>query len=162
MLASACLAVYVQPGQAPEGINQQHPRWLGAWWIGFIVIAALLMTFSPWLTLFPSRFDTKETDAARIEKSNSQDEPQTFKEWLEEAKGVAKRLLTSKVYMLNNISSALLLFGFMGFALFMPKFIEFHFRKTASSSGATGGIPKTLASVIGMLGMSHSRLEYFC
>jgi hypothetical protein len=39
----------------------------------------------------------------------------------------------------------------MGFALFMPKFIEFHFRQKASTSGASGGIAKTLSSVVGLL-----------
>ena len=94
-------------------------------------------------------------DASRLEKQkeveNSQEQPQSFKEWLEESKGVAKRLGSSKVYILNNISGACFLFGIMGFALFAPKFIEFHYRQKASTSGASGGIPKTLASVIGML-----------
>ena len=39
----------------------------------------------------------------------------------------------------------------MGFATFMPKFIEYHYRKRASTSGYSGGISKTVSSVIGLL-----------
>ena len=103
---------------------------MGGWWIGFIVIAALLMVFAPWLTLFPGRFKSKdETDSARLERSESKDDhPHTLKEWVIESKGVGKRLLTSKVYVLNNISSACFIFGILGFATFLPKFIQFHYR----------------------------------
>ena len=64
------------------------------------------MVFAPWLTLFPGRFDSKdETDSGRLEKSESkEDYPNTLNEWLTESKDVAKRLLTSKVYVLNNSS----------------------------------------------------------
>lgn len=155
-LASACLAVYAYPGQAPNDIIEGHPRWIGAWWIGFVVVAILLMLFAPWLTLFPSRFNKTggETDATRISKDETkeaEDDPSTATEWFEELKSVSKRLASSKVYVLNNISGAAFLFGIMGFALFVPKYIEFHFRMKASVSGATGGVPKTVASVIGML-----------
>ncbi len=32
-----------------------YRRWLGAWWIGFLVIAVGLFLFSPLMTLFPQR-----------------------------------------------------------------------------------------------------------
>ena len=106
MLGSACLSIYVDPGHAPTGITEKHQRWLGAWWIGFVVIASLLMVFAPWLTLFPGRFQGKdETDAGRLEKSDSKEEqPKNLTEWFHESKAVAKRLGSSKVYVLNNIS----------------------------------------------------------
>ena len=71
-----------------------------------MVIAVLLMIFSPWLTLFPARFDSKsETDAQRLDKKqDAKDHPETLKDWLNDYKEVAKRLLSSKVYVLNNIS----------------------------------------------------------
>ena len=121
-LGSACLAYYVDPGQVPNGITEGHPRWIGAWWIGFVVIAVLLMLFSPWLTLFPARFESKsETDAQRLDKKgDAQDQPETLKDWLNDYKEVAKRLFSSKVYVLNNISGAAFLFGIIGMALFFP------------------------------------------
>lgn len=155
MLGSACLALYVDPGKAPHGITEDHPRWIGAWWIGFVVIAILLMIFAPWLTLFPERFSSSaavETDADKIARQLAQEkEPKTAKEWWREFKEVATRLFSSKVYILQNISGAFFLFAIMGFALFIPKFIEFHYRQRASTSGASGGVAKTVSSVVGLL-----------
>ena len=46
-----------------------------------------------------------ETDAGRLERSDSKEEqPKNLKEWFHESKAVAKRLASSKVYVLNNIS----------------------------------------------------------
>jgi len=38
VLGSACLSIYVDPMNAPLGINEDSPQWIGAWWIGFICI----------------------------------------------------------------------------------------------------------------------------
>ena len=68
-------------------------------------------------------------------------------EWWKETIAVTKRLASSKVYIYQNLSTAFFLFGIMGFAQFIPKYMEYHFRIRASASGASGGIPKTFASV---------------
>ena len=68
-------------------------------------------------------------------------------EWWKETIAVTKRLASSKVYIYQNLSTAFFLFGIMGFAQFIPKYMEYHFRIRASTSGASGGIPKTFASV---------------
>ena len=114
MLGSACLSMYVDPDQVPDGIaNEDHPRWIGAWWIGFLVIAALLMLFAPWLILFPARLPgSSENDASKVEKHLSEDkQPETVKEWWSELMNVVKRLASSKVYVLQTISFTCFLFG---------------------------------------------------
>ena len=115
MLASTCLQTYVDPGQAPNGIaNEDHPRWIGAWWIGFLIIAALLMMFAPWLILFPGRLPTSgsENDASKVEKELSEEkQPETVREWWTELMNVVKRLASSKVYVLQTLSFTFFLFG---------------------------------------------------
>jgi hypothetical protein len=43
-------------------------------------------------------------------------------------KAALMRLLTNKLYMWNFFSSIFIVFAFMGFGTFMPKYVEFQFR----------------------------------
>jgi len=41
LLGSACLKYYVDTNQVPSGLTNSSPNWIGAWWIGFLVIGNL-------------------------------------------------------------------------------------------------------------------------
>ncbi len=41
---------------------------------------------------------------------------------------VSKRLFTNKIWVANLLSTVFVLFGFIGFATFIPKYFEYHFR----------------------------------
>lgn len=43
-LASMCLKMYIVPSLTPT-IDNKDPRWLGAWWLGWFVIAACMTLF---------------------------------------------------------------------------------------------------------------------
>lgn len=51
-LASICLKLYVNPTLTPT-IDNTDPRWLGAWWLGWIILGFVLFVFSTLLALFP-------------------------------------------------------------------------------------------------------------
>ena len=38
ILGSAALTMYADPKHIPGGLTDSSPSWIGAWWIGFIVI----------------------------------------------------------------------------------------------------------------------------
>lgn len=56
--------------QDDPGIDLNNPRWVGAWWMGFLVLGGLLLFFTILLVLFPRRLpkrfrsekETKEND----------------------------------------------------------------------------------------------------
>lgn len=37
-LASELLKIYIEPGLTPT-ITQKDPRWLGAWWVGWVALS---------------------------------------------------------------------------------------------------------------------------
>lgn len=43
-LASFCVKLYISPGLTPT-ITNSDPRWLGAWWIGWIILGLLILFF---------------------------------------------------------------------------------------------------------------------
>lgn len=51
-LASFCLKFYVSPELHPK-INDEDPRWIGAWWLGYGVFAIVLFFFAPIISAFP-------------------------------------------------------------------------------------------------------------
>ena len=144
------LQVYVVPGGA-GGLQEGESGWLGAWWLGFIVISAVTLIFAPLLALFPERLPTEEdTEAKRMEKEKLE-EPQSARDYVRETVNCGKRLLRNKVYLFNSLSTVFFLFGVVGFGTFIPKYFEYHFRRSASSSGSSGGMSKALGSVVGIL-----------
>lgn len=44
-LASVCLKMYISPSLTPT-ISNTDPRWLGAWWLGWFILAGVLIVFA--------------------------------------------------------------------------------------------------------------------
>lgn len=150
VLSGATLNMYVSPGMGGT-LKEGDSGWLGAWWLGFIIIALTTTVIAPFLALFPERLPSDgDTDAKQLEKERKE-EPQTARDYISDTINCAKRLLKNKVYVFNSLSTIFFLFGFIGFGTFVPKYFEYHFRRNASSSGQSGGLSKALGSVIGIL-----------
>ena len=150
VLGTATLKVFVLPG-AEGNLREGDEGWLGAWWLGFIIISVATATIAPFLALFPERLPTTEkTDAKRMEKEEKV-EPETAWDYVQDTLDCGRRLLNNKVYVFNSLSTIFVLFGFVGFGTFVPKYFEFHFRRSASSSGSSGGLSKAGGAVVGIL-----------
>ena len=150
LLGSAALKVYVVPG-GQGSLEEGESGWLGAWWLGFIVISIMTLIFAPLLALFPERLPTEEdTEAKRLEQKKIE-VPQSARDYVMETINCGKRLLKNKVYVFNSLSTIAFLFGVVGFGTFVPKYFEYHFRRSTSSSGSSGGMSKALGSVVGIL-----------
>jgi hypothetical protein len=150
ILGGSTLKMYVSPGRGGD-LKEGDPGFLGAWWLGFIIIAVTTSIVAPFLALFPERLPSEDdTEAKRMEKERKE-ELQTTREYVVDTINCAKRLFKNKVYVFNSLSTIFFLFGFIGFGTFVPKYFEYHFRRNASSSGRSGGLSKSLGSVIGIL-----------
>ena len=158
-LGSFCLRTYVNPSIDP-GFSEGDPRWMGAWWLGYPIIGGLLLFFTFPLTFFPQRLPKQDTDASRKEKEKlaEADKDETdglpgMKNMKDKATFMAafKRLLRNKLFMYNFFSSIFYVFAFMGFGTFMPKYIEYQFRKKGSRSSSLAGSVGTISKALGLL-----------
>ena len=150
VLGTATLKIYVVPGGGGD-IQEGDPGWLGAWWLGFVIISVATLTLAPLLALFPERLPTEEdTDAKRLEKLQTEESGSAW-DYVRDTLNCGKRLIKNKVYVFNSLSTILYLFGFIGFGTFVPKYFEYHFRRSASSSGSSGGMSKAGGAVVGIL-----------
>ncbi|XP_045584744.2 solute carrier organic anion transporter family member 74D isoform X1 [Procambarus clarkii] len=54
MLGGKCLSFWINPTIQPS-LSHDDPRWLGAWWIGFLIIGGSLLPLGCTMVLFPRK-----------------------------------------------------------------------------------------------------------
>jgi len=152
LLGTKCLTTFVYPSQdPPQGLEEGDPGWIGAWWLGFPIIATLLLVFSLPLMLFPQRLPRVGTDASKETKEADRLISVEEKKERDAFIPALKRLLSNKLYVWNFFSSIFYVFAFMGFGTFIPKYIEYQFRIRASRSSGLAGSAGTAAKAVGLV-----------
>ncbi|KAH8291203.1 hypothetical protein KR054_009739 [Drosophila jambulina] len=168
-LASFCLRLYIAPQMHPV-INNKDPRWLGAWWLGWLVMGGLLAFSGVFLSMFPkdlpravarrkveeNRAREKERLALKSsekERLNAELEPKAVegKASFQDMLKTFKRLITNKTYMCNTLSSIFYLVGYTPYWIFTPKYIEVQYRQSAATSSMVTGTVALAFSAVGVL-----------
>ncbi|ELU15238.1 hypothetical protein CAPTEDRAFT_212824 [Capitella teleta] len=110
-------------------LDSQDPRWVGAWWIGYVISA--LCSFLPVipLALFPQR----------MKGSEAQEEQGEFKEQLKDMPKALLRLIKNPVIVFVTCGTCFNVY-LSGFSTFMPKYIEQQFQTTASMASILTGV----------------------
>ncbi|XP_018326966.1 solute carrier organic anion transporter family member 5A1 [Agrilus planipennis] len=154
-LASFCLRIYISPTLTPT-ITYQDQRWLGAWWLGWIILALPIFALSSVLALFPkslpraaARRLTRQM-SSKASKNTLEDDaeiPTSFKDMLK----TFKRLLANPTLMLNNFAAVFYFLGYMPYWIFLPKYIESIYHQSASASSLITGTVSLVFSAIGVL-----------
>ncbi|GAB6027862.1 hypothetical protein CHUAL_002080 [Chamberlinius hualienensis] len=155
MLGGVCLRFYVTLSGNP-GITPDDPKWIGAWWLGFMIIGiafgagALIVVFFP-RQLKPS---AGSQSSLNIRSQSAQDITNNNKQEAPKIRGLAtvlKRLLKNKILMCHALARCFILFGTNGFDTFQPKYMESHFWQTASGASFFSGISGNAMRIVGIL-----------
>ncbi|XP_032590483.1 solute carrier organic anion transporter family member 74D [Drosophila grimshawi] len=170
-LASFCLRLYIAPQLHPV-INNKDPRWLGAWWLGWLVMGGLLTCSGIFLSMFPKelpraaarrmveekrrreQLSLKHKQRTDKEKLTAELEPQPTAEPKASFKDMLftfKRLSTNRTYMCNTLSNIFYLIGYTPFWIFTPKYIEVQYKQSAATSSMVTGTVALAFSAIGVL-----------
>lgn len=118
-LASACLKLYVAPHLTPV-IDNKDPRWIGAWFIGWLIFALVLLIFAFAVSMFPKelpraavRRRIEEEKIKRGIKQASSNSVGDSEASLSDMIVTFKRLFKNKVFMLMNFAGILHIFGYI-------------------------------------------------
>ncbi|XP_051170811.1 solute carrier organic anion transporter family member 74D [Leptopilina boulardi] len=161
-LASFSLKFYISPTLTPT-ITTQDPRWLGAWWLGWIILAILLFLFASIVALFPKTLPRaaarkvlaqQKIKLASNLKNNDDDDDDDNEQELPSINDMIqtfKRLLTNNSFMCNNFASVFYFMGYMPYWIFMPKYIETQYKQSASVSSLITGTVGLVFSAFGIL-----------
>ena len=155
-LASFALKFYISPSLTPT-ITTQDPRWLGAWWLGWIILAFLLVIFASVIALFPKTLPRaaarkvlaleRNKSATNVKGEQEPELPASFSDMMR----TFKRLLTNTTLMCNNLATVFYFMGYMPYWIFMPKYIETQYKQSASVSSLITGTVGLVFSAFGIL-----------
>ncbi|OTF79993.1 organic anion transporter-like protein, partial [Euroglyphus maynei] len=143
-------------GVVPEDIFPGHPKWIGAWWAGFIMLGVLLLIISIPFFIFPKSLKTKKPKELinghsytgnSNSSSNTKDDPNgtinskniKYGRKLGEIPACMWRLATNPVYMITCLGSCMELAIVSGFLIFLPKYLETQFSLGKSQANLFAG-----------------------
>lgn len=155
-LSSLFLRYYIDPGVDPI-INDTDPRWMGAYWIGWIVFAIYFMITGFLISLFPR---TLPRAAARrrelLQKIMDGKKEKSLlkipqKASLKDIRETMGRLFTNKVLIFNNLAGIFYIFGYLPYWTFQAKYIEIQYLLSPSTASLVTGSVSLVFSAIGIL-----------
>lgn len=138
-LASLCLRVYIAPSLTPIITNRDY-RWLGAWWMGWLITACFILSFGLFMFMFPKelpmtaarkRLQNLKAKEENMGKSVERVEQKTS---LSDMLRTFKMFFKNKIVLYNILSNTFFFFGYTPYWIFTAKYIEIQYRQTASTS----------------------------
>nr|XP_045379311.1 solute carrier organic anion transporter family member 4C1-like isoform X2 [Camelus bactrianus] len=170
VLGGQLLTLYIDVdlGQSTD-ITEDDPRWLGAWWIGFLMswflAWSLIIPFSCFPKHLPGTAEIQDGKTSQAHQSNSlQNTDGNFGQSFKDFPAALKNLMRNTVFMclvLSTCSEALVT---TGFATFLPKFIENQFGLSSSSAATLGGAVLVPGAALGQIlgGVLVSKFKMTC
>lgn len=146
LAGGAFLNIYVDVNQvnsASVSITPNSPRWVGAWWIGFLISGLLAFVVAFPMCGFPTKLPGSEIFKKEREKEvyhhnstkvGSEEGESTGACNYRHILGSVKNLVTNPTFMFLNLAAACEGNLLAGFATFAPKFIEAQFSLQASNA----------------------------
>uniref|UniRef100_A0A8C6HL55 Solute carrier organic anion transporter family member n=1 Tax=Mus spicilegus TaxID=10103 RepID=A0A8C6HL55_MUSSI len=141
LLGSFCARIYVDTGSVNTDdltITPTDTRWVGAWWIGFLVCAGVNILTSIPFFFFPKTLP-KEGLQDNVGRTENDKEKKHREKAKEENRGITKDFLPfmkslscNPIYMLLILTSVLQINAFINMFTFLPKYLEQQYGKSTS------------------------------
>ncbi|KAF1567281.1 Solute carrier organic anion transporter family member 2B1, partial [Eudyptes schlegeli] len=147
MLGSAMLRFYVDIDKVTgDGVQltNEDPRWVGAWWLGFLVAASLVAMSAVPYFFFPREMPKEVGEVLRIALLALHTNTSYFPL-------VLLRNLRHPVYLLVVLAQVNLSAMVAGLATFMAKFLERQFSLTASLANMIIGAVNIPGAMVGIV-----------
>ncbi|XP_058988408.1 solute carrier organic anion transporter family member 2B1 isoform X1 [Mustela lutreola] len=182
-LGGLMLRLYVDIDRMPEGgisLTSKDPRWVGAWWLGFLVSAGAVALAAVPYFFFPRemprekhelRFRRRVLEATASSVSKGEDSPPeslaesqekqdsltqiapdlTVIQFIKVFPRVLLRTLRHPIFLLVVLSQVCMSSMVAGMATFLPKFLERQFSITASYANLLIGCLTIPSAIVGIV-----------
>ncbi|XP_048769793.1 solute carrier organic anion transporter family member 2B1-like isoform X2 [Ostrea edulis] len=109
-------------------MNPRDPRWIGAWWLGFVVFGTISIFLSSALAFFPRQLKMSAKDIAKGKvQERTIVEECSFSEKIKRSLTSYSRILRNPAYLLTNAMSVFNIMSVGGWFGFSSKFLMTHF-----------------------------------
>uniref|UniRef100_A0A1I8PEC0 Solute carrier organic anion transporter family member n=1 Tax=Stomoxys calcitrans TaxID=35570 RepID=A0A1I8PEC0_STOCA len=176
-LGYVSLNMFIDPSKTPL-IDSKDPRWLGAWWFGWMILGTLMILFSGLIGLFPKELpkrppvlrnshvphvlrheELKMDECLPLGRSFSSnatlDAPVVDKPDFPKLKDFPRalmRLLRNKLLIFNITSGIFYILGASAIMTFLTKYMEVQFHRNSQSATIVVGPISILGMVVGLIG----------
>ncbi|KAL1435752.1 hypothetical protein MTO96_010537 [Rhipicephalus appendiculatus] len=163
LTAGICLRFYEDPFHNP-GISPKDPRWVGAWWMGYILFAVGLTVVSLPMMMFPrilpagKNYKVNRMQRLSVVKANkaANDAEGSGQHGISIAMikdiiVIVKRLVRNPIFMFHTIGLVFVFLATAGFGTSFSKYVEFQFRQSASKANYYTGAAKVVTNIVGIL-----------
>ncbi|XP_069887116.1 solute carrier organic anion transporter family member 4C1 [Dipodomys merriami] len=172
VLGGQLLTMYIDIAMGESsGVTEDDPRWLGAWWIGFLIAWlfawSLIIPFSCFPKHLPgtAKIQAGKTSQAHQNKSTVlHHTDENFGKSIKDFPAALKNLMRNTVFMCLVLSTSSEALVTTGFATFLPKFIENQFGLTSSFAATLGGAVLIPGAALGQIlgGVLVSKFKMAC
>ncbi|KAM8769691.1 solute carrier organic anion transporter family member 1C1-like isoform 1-T3 [Acanthopagrus schlegelii] len=179
LLGSLCAKIYVDIGfvkMETITITPADARWVGAWWLGYLIAGVItLLSAIPFWFLprslpmsgprGPEKCTPEQTsfikDSPLLKHKYPADDNATFIEMAKDFFPTLRTLLGHPVYLIYLCVTIIQLNSLIGMVTYKPKYIEQHFRQSASKANFLMGVINIPAVALGMFsgGLLMKRLK---
>ncbi|KAF6041058.1 SLCO4C1 [Bugula neritina] len=156
ILGGSLLNIYVDyPKSPPSGLTPNDPRWVGAWWLGFLISSIFSALLALVMFLFPKELPgTAAIRAAKVSEAhqNSNEDVVNGKGFgltFRDMPRAAWYLLRNPTYMCITIVATCEIALAAGFSTFMPKYVSNQFGQKASAAGILTGYVAVPGAALG-------------
>lgn len=165
ILINVSLRMYVDPWSTPV-ITQDDPRWIGAWWFGYIVLGLCMAIVSVFIGIFPEKLPTSISTTADKHNSSSNNgvinEEMVFLRKESDTHKVKEdvfkmddffvallRLLRNKLVVLKLASEVFYVLAAIGIMVYYSKFMEVMFNRSAADASLVTGPFEMVTTIVG-------------
>ncbi|XP_055466180.1 solute carrier organic anion transporter family member 1A5-like isoform X2 [Psammomys obesus] len=143
LMGSFFARIYVDIGSVDTDdltITPTDTRWVGAWWIGFLICGGVNILISIPFFFFPKTLpkeglednvdETKKNKVEKYREKSTEEKHEITKDFLP----FIKSLFCNKIYMLFILTSVLQANAFTNMFIFLPKYLEQHYGKSTADA----------------------------
>lgn len=132
---------YLEPGEKPaDYLSLDSPKWIGAWWLGFLIILVLSYACALLLFLFPAVIPQPKEENENEKSKGHVIKNDDYYALLKDLPHALYKLVSNPTYMCISLGAVMDGFLLTALAAFLPKYFESQFHLSPGYAAMLVGV----------------------